>query len=133
MRTALESYRRIGNAAQWYFFLCHGIREGLSLAVSYLWFIWQCIWRERQLSQTLCFISAKRGYRMDQVLEDSISLPLVYQFTSLSIHLPGCSSALGPDTMTAVIALNLNSFVLSSYSITGGRICLYPFPCLYSE
>lgn len=37
VRTVLERYRRFdGNAEQWYFVLCLGIKEGLSLAVSYL-------------------------------------------------------------------------------------------------
>lgn len=106
-RTVLERYRRFGgNAAQWYFFLLHVIREGLSLAVSYLWFIWQCIWTEWQLCQTSCFISVKRGYKLDQVLEETVSLAL---------HLPGCNSALGPAIMTLVSALDLNRFVLASH------------------
>lgn len=104
-RTVLERYRRFdGNVAQWYLFLCHGIREGLSLAVPYLWFIWQCIWTELQLCQTLCLISVKRGYELDRVLKECVSLGL---------RLPGCNAALGPAAVMLVSVIDPNRFVLA--------------------
>lgn len=108
-RAVSGSYGRFGgNAAQRYFFLCHGIGEGLSLAVSYLWFIWQCIWTERQLCQTLCFISVKRDYKVRWVLEESVSLAL---------HSPGCDSALHPAAMSLVSAFDLDRFDLAWHQL----------------
>lgn len=124
-RTVSERCRRFGgNEAQWHFFLCHSVRKGLFLTVSYLWFIWQCISTDQQLYQALYFIIVERGYKICRTHEESVSLGL---------HFPACSSALGSASMTLVSALDLNDSSGLCTTITGGRICPYPFSFLYTE